>query len=463
MPTRLGLRLAGIATRGHVPRWTVRLRLTLLYGVLFLASGALMLAITYGLVDRATQDDPVTITLTDGATVTAGASGDVSDPAASATDQLSSAAGSTPAALPSPEEVKEMASQQHASRMHELLVQSGIALGVMAVVSVALGWVVAGRVLRPLRTIVAAARGISAANLHRRLALDGPDDELKELGDTFDDLLDRLERAFDAQRRFVANASHELRTPLARQRTVAQVALDDRDATVESLRAAHQRVLVAGAQQERLIDALLSLARGQTGSDRREPLDLAELTSDLLAARRAEAQRRNLRLQEALTAAPTTGDPRLVENLIGNLVDNALCHNEEDGTVDVVTGTRDGHAVLSVANTGPVVPAADVDRLFEPFERLDTNRRSHDGGLGLGLSIVQAIATAHGATIDVDPQPDGGLRVEVFFPAAEAPVAVAWPVADAEPSTAPATPVPRVVAAPARRGANEAPSSATQA
>jgi signal transduction histidine kinase len=433
MPTHLGRRLAGIAARGHVPRRTVRLRLTLLYGVLFLASGSLVLAITYGLVDRATRDDPVMITLANGATVTAGTSGDVSGPAESATDQVSSAAGSTPAApLPSPEEVKELASEQHASRMHELLVQSGIALGVMAVVSVALGWIVAGRVLRPLRTIAAAARDISAANLHRRLSLDGPDDELKELGDTFDDLLDRLERAFDAQRRFVANASHELRTPLARQRTVAQVALDDRDATVESLRAAHQRVLVAGAQQERLIDALLTLARGQTGTDRREPLDLADLASDVLAARRTEAQRRNLRLQDALTPAPTTGDRRLVENLIANLVDNALCHNEEDGTVDVVTGTRDGHAVLSVANTGPVVPAADVDRLFEPFERLGTNRRSHDGGLGLGLSIVQAIATAHGATIGVDPEPDGGLRVEVAFPATEAPVAVV----DAVPSTA---------------------------
>jgi signal transduction histidine kinase len=284
---------------------------------------------------------------------------------------------------------------------------------------------VAGRVLRPLRTITATARDISAANLHERLALDGPDDELKELGDTIDDLLARLEQAFEAQRRFVANASHELRTPLARQRTVAQVALDDRDATVESLRAAHERVLVAGAQQERLIDALLTLARGQTGSDKREPLDLADLACRVLVTRRAEAQRRGLDLREALAPASVTGDARLIERLVANLVDNALRHNEDAGHVDVATGNRSGHAVLSVGNTGPLVPAADVDRLFEPFERLGANRTGHDGGLGLGLSIVQAIANAHGATIDVHPQRKGGLHIDVSFPAAGTSEAVA--------------------------------------
>ena len=332
MSTPLGRRLAGIAARSPLPRRTVRLRLTVLYATLFLASGALVLAITYGLVDRATRDDPVTITLGNGATVSATPNGDVDGPGAGQTDVRSSTGGSGPVpSVPSHEELEELASEQHADRMHELLVQSGIALGVMAVVSAALGWIVAGRVLRPLRTITAAARDISEANLHRRLALEGPDDELKELGDTFDELLGRLERAFEAQRRFVANASHELRTPLTRQRTVAQIALDDHAATVESLRTAHERALAAGAEQERLIDALLTLARGQTGLDTRRPIDLAELTSDVLVTRRTEAQRRGLRLHEALTPAPTTGDPRLLERLVANLVDNALCHNEEDG------------------------------------------------------------------------------------------------------------------------------------
>ena len=421
MSTPLGRRLAGIAARSPLPRRTVRLRLTVLYATLFLASGALVLALTYGLVDRATRDDPVTITLGNGATVSATPNGDVDGPGAGQTDVRSPTGGSGPVpSVPSHEELGELASEQHADRMHELLVQSGIALGVMAVVSAALGWIVAGRVLRPLRTITAAARDISAANLHRRLALEGPDDELKELGDTFDELLGRLERAFEAQRRFVANVSHELRTPLTRQRTVAQIALDDHAATVESLRTAHERALAAGAEQEQLIDALLTLARGQTGLDTRQPIDLAELTSDVLVTRRTEAQRRGLRLHEALTKAPTTGDPRLLERLVANLVDNALCHNDEDGHVDVVTGTRSGRAVLSVANSGPVVPEADVDPLFEPFERLDANRRRHAGGLGLGLSIVQAIAAAHGATIDVRPQLEGGLHIDASFRAADA-------------------------------------------
>jgi signal transduction histidine kinase len=423
MSSPLGRRLLGFAARSQPSRRTVRLRLTLLYGVLFLASGALLLAITYGLLDRATRDDPVTITLEDGATVSATPDGDVEGPVAEETDLRPSTEGSRQSpSLPSREEVEELASEQHADRMRELLIQSGIALGVMVVVSAALGWIVAGRVLRPLRTITTAARDISAANLHRRLALEGPEDELKELGDTFDELLGRLERAFEAQRRFVANASHELRTPLARQRTVAQVALGDRDATVESLRTAHERALAAGAEQERLIDALLTLARGQTGLDQRRPVDLAALTSDVLATRRADAQRRGLALNEALTPAPTTGDQRLLERLIANLVDNALCHNEEDGHVDVVTGARPGRAVLSVANSGPVVAAADVDRLFEPFERLGANRR-HDGGLGLGLSIVKAIAETHGATIDVHPQLEGGLHIDVSFRAAVATAA----------------------------------------
>ena len=422
---QLHRRLLTLAGEARLPRRTVRLRLTLLYGTLFLACGALVLAITYGLVDRATRDSPVTFTLSDGRTITVGASegGPAGGEEAETPGEEASVFG--PAGLTpeedflSPEQVRALASQQHADQMRELLVQSGIALGVMAVVSVVLGWIVAGRVLRPLRTITATARDISATNLHERLALDGPDDELKELGDTFDDLLARLERSFEAQRRFVANASHELRPPLARQRTVAQVALDDPDATVESLRMAHERVLAAGAQQERLIEALLTLARGQTGFEKSEPFGLADLTGHVLLTRRAEAKRRGLELSEELAPATAAGDPRLVERLVANLVDNALCHNVAGGDVRVLTGTRSGHPVLSVANTGPVVPAADVDRLFEPFQRIGNGRTSHGEGLGLGLSIAKAIAKAHGATITAHPRPGGGLEIDVSFPVTE--------------------------------------------
>jgi signal transduction histidine kinase len=285
----------------------------------------------------------------------------------------------------------------------------------MAAASVALGWIVAGRVLRPIDTMTSAVHRITATNLHERLALDGPDDELKNLGDTFDELLTRLEKSFDAQRRFVANASHELRTPLTRQRTVAQVALADPDATVESLRASHQQVLASGAQQERMIEALLTLTRVQAGLDRREALDLSAVTNQILVARRPEAERRGIALASELSPTTVQGDPRLIERMVTNLIDNALRHNLADGRVDIVTKTRLG-PVLSVINTGPVVPETAIHRLLQPFQRLGSDRTSHDEGLGLGLSIVQAIVDAHDAALTLRPQSGGGLKIEVRFP-----------------------------------------------
>ncbi|MPZ71213.1 MAG: HAMP domain-containing protein, partial [Actinobacteria bacterium] len=381
MSMGLGDRLTRLAVRPHLPRRTLRLRLTALYGALFLASGAGLLAVTYVLVSHATggcysSEGP------NGARVTVCRSQESSigrPPTEEAsTQETGGPEGSTP---PQAEDqarlLEKQAVAQRDAQLHQLLVQSGIALGAMAIVSIVLGWIVAGRVLRPLRTITTAARRISATSLHQRLALAGSDDELKELGDTFDNLLARLERSFDAQRRFVANASHELRTPLARQRAVAQVALADPDATVDSLRAAYERVLASGAQQERLIEALLTLARGQAGLGRRDLFDLANMTGEVLHARRGEAKRQGLDLRETLTPAPAAGDPRLVERLIANLVDNAIYYNLPDGHIDVVTGMRDERAVLSVANSGVVVPATEVDRLFQPFQRLGTDRTGH--------------------------------------------------------------------------------------
>jgi signal transduction histidine kinase len=364
---------------------SVRSRLTLLYGGLFLLSGTGLLAIVYLLV---VTEFPDRYTTGDG--IPPGASGPVY-----ASDSVRSASAS-----------------QHAAQVHQLLIQSGIALGVMAVAAVGLGWLVAGRILRPLRAITATTRQISEDNLHHRLAAGGPPDELKDLADTIDGLLARLEAAFEAQRRFVANASHELRTPLTLERAMLEVALADPDASADSLRATCEEVLVAGRYQERLIEALLTLARGQRGLDHREPVDLAAVTGEALRARPTA-----LAVRAALAPARASGDPRLLERLVANLVDNAIRYNVAGGEVAVVTGTRDGQALLSVANTGPPVPADEVDRLLQPFQRLATDRSSGTEGVGLGLSIVAAIAKAHGAALVARPAPGGGLRVDVRLPA----------------------------------------------
>jgi signal transduction histidine kinase len=390
-------RLDAKARSRWLPRRTIRLRLTLWYGGLFLVFGAVLLTATYALVVRAFVGN-------------------------SASNALCHRPNPRCHAIGA-QRALALALRDHAAVLHQLLTSSAVALGVMTVLAAAFGWIVADRVLRPLRAITATARQISAANLAQRLALDGPDDEFRELGDTFDGLLARLEASFRAQRQFIANASHELRTPLARQRVISQVALSDPAATVESLSAAHQRVLAAGAEQEKLIDALLVLARGQTGLDQRESFDLAAVTSKVIAAREPEAARRKLTLHAALAPAPTSGSPSLAEHLTANLIDNALRHNVPGGQVNVTTSTRGPHAILSVANTGPAVPATAVDRLFRPFQRLSTDRASRGEGLGLGLSIVQAIADAHDASITAHPQPTGGLLIEATFPG-ESPDAV---------------------------------------
>ena len=384
----------------RLPRRTVRLRLTLLYGGLFLVSGVMLLAVTYLLVtNKLFGAEPVFKTNYANDPSPVPVPGDVGGP----TTYVEEASGS--------------------DKLWQLLILSGVALAVMLAVSVALGWLMAGRVLRPLRTITATARQLSAASLHQRLAMPGPDDELKDLADTIDDLLGRLDAAFDAQRdaldaqqRFVANASHELRGPLTRQRAAIEVALADPQASVASLRSTFQRVLAASKQQQRLLEALLVLARGQAGLDRWERFDLAAVTEEVLLARHAEVQRRTLRVDATLDPTPALGDPRLVERLVGNLVDNAIGHNLPAGWVQVQTSTGAGHAELVVANSGPTVPPAEVERLLRPFQRLGADRTAHHQGHGLGLSIVAAVAAAHHADLRVRARPDGGLQVAVHFP-----------------------------------------------
>jgi signal transduction histidine kinase len=411
---RLAKRLTATAFGPHLPRRTVRLRLTLIYGFLFLLSGAALLVTTNLLVDRATS-------FPRGNSVVVVYRGKEISPAEAA--HVKGAGNSivyrgkeiSPAEA---DQIRADVFSQRDNDLHSLFVYSLISFGAMALLSTALGWVVAGRALRPLRALNAAAQDISATSLGSRLPLDGPDDELKELGTTFNQLLARLEKSFESQRRFVANASHELRSPLARQRAIAQVALSDPGATLDSLRTAHERVMVAGAQQERLIDALLTLARGEAGPDRQEALDLAAVVRAGLSQPPPEVEALGLRVERSLAPALLVGDPRLVERLVANLVDNAARYNLSAGTIRVATATRAGRAVLSVENSGPVVPPAELERLFQPFQRMAPDRTGHGYGVGLGLSIVQAIATAHGAQVTAVSRPEGGLRVEVGFPPA---------------------------------------------
>jgi signal transduction histidine kinase len=294
----------------------------------------------------------------------------------------------------------------------EVLSYSGIALAVLAVASLAFGWLMADRTLRPVRTMTAAARAISASNLDERLSLDSSFEEFRELGDTLDDLFARLEAAFESQRRFIANASHELRTPLAAERTVLQVALADPDASAESLRAVCQQLLTLGEQQQRLIDALLTLAVSQRGLRSHEPFDLAEVACRVVTDRREEAVRRDLQLDVDLA---TAGDGQLAESLVANLVDNAIRHNVTDGHVRVSTTLAAGRACLSVSNTGQAIPPAEISRLFQPFQQLEQERTGHERGHGLGLAIVAAVAAAHHASLTAAPRPGGGLDVTVIF------------------------------------------------
>jgi signal transduction histidine kinase len=442
----------------------VRLRLTLLYVGLFLASAACLLTITYFLV--AQQLPHVQLSTYGSGSISSGGSGlmigtgpGVAAQAGASTDSPGPVSLST--ACPQPGDVplspadtnscifflqnqvtgaQKQAVALRDDTLSKLLIESGIALGIMAIVSVGLGWLMAGRVLSPLRVITTTARRISARNLHQRIAMKGPDDELKELGDTFDQLLGRLEDSFRAQRQFVANASHELRTPLARQRTLLEVALRDGKATSETLRTACERALAAGEQHERLIGAMLTLAQSERGLDRFEPLDLGDIAEDALLTSTGDATARKLKITAAFSPAPTLGDHNLAERLVTNLIDNAIRYNTQGGQLELGTGMRHGRPFLTVSNTGLSVPSDQLSRLFQPFQRLDPGRGAQSTppgssggpggldslgvlGLGLGLAIVSAIAAAHGADLRARPNAAGGLTVELLFPARTGPAA----------------------------------------
>jgi signal transduction histidine kinase len=303
----------------------------------------------------------------------------------------------------------------HGIGPHQLLAGSAAALAVLIPIALAAGWFVAGRFLRPLRAITATARAISAGNLHQRLDLGEPADELTELGCILDDLFGRLEASFDAQRHFVANASHELRTPLAGLRTLLEVALADPGADADTLRSACQEALDLGGYQERLVQALLALATSERGVTRRDTLDLAQVVAGVLASRRDHTAEKGIDLAEHLTPAVTAGDPRLIESLIANLIDNAIRHNHPYGHVEITTQTSGAQVTLTVTNSGPVIPGDQLQRLFQPFQRLAADRNGRRDGYGLGLAIVNAVTQAHHATLSTSARPEGGMSITVQF------------------------------------------------
>ncbi len=401
------------------PRWTARLRLTLWYGGLFLLAGLVLVATSYLLVrQRLTPSPP------------AGFIGkaSVSSPINGVMCVQPGKCQTPPpgAALPAPNpnqtftvtggQIAALKSSFLSAAMRTFLQTMLLVLGLMALGSLWLGWLVAGRVLRPLQRITATAKRLSEHTLYQRIALDGPDDELKELADTFDGMLTRLDAAFDSQRRFAANASHELRTPLAISRTEVDVALADPDTSPAELRAMAERVRDATERSERLIEGLLTLARSEQQLRLREPADLAALAAEALAHTRHAEGAAGLHVVTRLRPAPVAGDPALLDRMVANLVENAVRHNQPGGWLDVATGTTHGRAFVQVANGGPAIPADQVESLFEPFRRLTGRVASPARGAGLGLSIVRSVARAHGGHAHARALPDGGLEVTVQLP-----------------------------------------------
>ena len=388
-------------------RPTIRIRLTLLYGGMFLIAGILLLSIIYLLAAQAlnTGNEPLfKIVSVSGQAIKV-----TSDncPAVSANDIPLSVFNAA---------ISHCTDQQRQAALDNLLSRSLLALLGLAVIAFAFGYAMAGRVLSPLGRITRTARAVAGSDLSRRIELDGPDDELKELADTFDEMLERLQRAFTAQQRFVGNASHELRTPLAINRTLLEVHLSDPGAPME-LQQLGKTLLATNERSEQLVEGLLLLARSDNQIVERKPVDLAEVASQAVDQVHAEAEAKGVLIRGKRAPVVVQGNGVLLERIALNLVQNAVRYNvPEDGWVEVTTEAQHGQAVLVVSNTGPVVPAYEIDNLFEPFRRLRTERTGSDKGVGLGLSIVRSVTRAHGGHIVAEPREGGGLVMRVTLP-----------------------------------------------
>jgi signal transduction histidine kinase len=390
------------------PRLTVRARLTLLYTGLFAVCGAIVVAVSYTLVARLRAQGP----------------GNGQQPSAGDLARFAARCRSEElSAHPDPHVLVKCAAyfQQQGAQgqrdftLSHLLQYSLITVAVVIALAAVLGWIFSGRALRPVHQITTAARAASEHNLSARVAPTGPRDELRELAETFDEMLGRLQAAFEGQQRFIANASHELRTPLAVMRATVDVVLGNPDSTPSDLRAMAADIRTAVDHAEHLIGALLLLARNERGLTVREETDLATAAEDVLDT----AGLGGRRVHATLEAAVISGDPVLAERLIANLVDNAVRYNHAGGDIWISTRTMAGSTQLTVANTGPVISQADAGRIFQPFQRLG-DRTSHDGS-GLGLAIVASIAAIHGGTATARPRDDGGLSVTVTIPSAGPP------------------------------------------
>jgi signal transduction histidine kinase len=404
--------MAGSGLRKMIGHRPIRLRLTLTYSVLFVLAGAMLLAFTYVFVVRGLQSPAAgKVAPSLSASFERACKQVMQAPRTRADHNL---IGKCQAAFR--RGVAVGAANQRAEAVHQLLLYSLIGLAVIGLVSGLIGWLVAGRALRPVHAITSAARKASEENLGERLGLKGPHDELRELGEVFDGMLARLDAAFGSQRRFVANASHELRTPLTVMRTAIDVTLAKQERTVAQLEDMAAEVRAAVDRAEALIEALLTLARSDRGVLTREDTDLAVLAEDALDAAAPAIRARSLRLETALGHAPTSGDGVLLERMVANLVDNAVRHNPAGGWLQVATGVRGNAAYLDVANGGPVLPADLVPQLFEPFRRADGHDEAGDGA-GLGLSIVRSVASAHAGSVVAAGRPAGGLELSVLLPA----------------------------------------------
>ncbi|RST18903.1 HAMP domain-containing protein [Streptomyces sp. WAC05374] len=380
-------------------RPTIRIRLTLLYGGMFLIAGILLLSIIYLLAAQALHiGSELPFKIVNGQVT----SNVCNFPVRAEPDEFNRA-------------MNACVNQQRQHALDDLLRRSLFALLGLSVIAFAFGYAMAGRVLSPLGRITRTARNVAGTDLSRRIELDGPDDELKELADTFDDMLDRLERAFTAQQRFVANASHELRTPLAINRTLLEVHLSDPGAPVE-LQQLGKTLLATNERSEQLVEGLLLLARSDNEIVERKPVDLAEVASRAIDQTRAEADAKGVEVRGERAPAVVQGNGVLLERIALNLVQNAVRYNVDEGWVEVTTETQAGQAVLVVSNTGPVVPAYEIDNLFEPFRRLRQERTGSDKGVGLGLSIARSVARAHGGRIIAEPREGGGLVMRVTLP-----------------------------------------------